>query len=673
MRRADDARPPEDLSLSADADTHRAALAEAKRLLGTDPWRAAALARPVAAATGGVEARFVLGAALRRTGELAAALDVLEPLAAKLGTVWGVQYEHGMALVGTGDGAAATEALGRAVAINPGSSLAVHALGDQLAMLGRSGEAADLHGREIAGLAGDPLLAEGVAALFDGDDRAADAILAGRFGMHPCDLAAVSLIADAGLRLGRFEAVAALLEGALATAPGFLPARYRRAIALFRADKHEAALHEIEALLAGRPGTAISTALRAAVRMQLGDATGAVEDYAAVLAADPGDAQLWHSHGHALRAVGRQADAVAAYRRAIALRPGFGEAYWSLANLKTWRFDAGERAAMAALLERGGTAEDRSYLGFALGKALEDDRHYAEAFDHYRAANALRRAVEPYDAGAARDYVDRSIATFDAPFFAARAGSGALAADPIFVVGMPRSGSTLVEQILASHSAVESASELPDITALARRLAEDGGIYPAQLAALDTADFAMLGREYLDRTRVRRRLGRPRFVDKFPGNFLHAGLIHLILPNARIIEVRRDPLACCVSLYKQAFAQGQAYSYDLGDLGRAYADYLRLMAHFDEVLPGRVTRVRYEALVDRPEREIRHLLDACGLAFEPGCLRFFETPTVVRTPSSEQVRRPIFRDGLDQYRHFEPWLGPLKVALGWPLTTDAEP
>ena len=612
----------------------------------------------------------MLGAALRRTGDPRAALEVLAPLAAALTTVWGVHYEHGMALAGTGDSEAAVAALGKAVAINPSSSLAVHALGDQLAMLGVSGEAADLHGRAIAGLAGDSLLAKGVAALFDGNDSEAHAILAERFGMHPCDLAAVSLIADAGLRLGRFETVAALLEAALATAPHFLPARYRRAVALFRADANEAALLEIEVLLATRSGTAMFTALRAAIRMQLGDAAGAVEDYAAVLAADSSDAQLWHSHGHALRAVGRQADAVAAYRRAIALRPGFGEAYWSLANLKTWRFAAGERAAMAALLEQGGTAEDRSYLGFALGKALEDDRLYADAFDHYNAANALRRAVEPYDADAAQDFIDRSIATFDAPFFAARAGSGDSAADPIFVVGMPRSGSTLVEQILASHSAVESASELPDITAIARRLTEQGGSYPALLATLDSEDLAVLGRGYLDRTRVRRRLGRAHFVDKFPGNFLHAGLIHLILPNARIIDVRREPLDCCLSLYKQAFAQGQAYSYDLGDLGHAYADYLRLMAHFAQVLPGRVTRIRYEALVEQPEPEIRRLLDACGLAFEPDCLRFFETHTVVRTPSSEQVRQPIFRDGLDQFRHFEPWLEPLKVALVASITID---
>ena len=638
-------------------------------MLGSDPRRALDLAGPVVAATGGVEARLVLGAALRRVAELDSAFELLAVLANALPGVWGVHYEHGMTLAALGRCETAAAALGCAVALNPGSSLAVHALGDQLAMLGQAVEAARLHGSEISGLAGDARLADGVAALFDGDAATADAILK-HFGMHLCDLATVSLVADVGLRLGKYEAVAALLATAIGAAPAFLPARYRRAVALFQLEQGEAALAEIEVLLTARPGVPAFVALRAAIRMQLGDAHGAVEDYAAVVASDPDDGQLRHSHGHALRAVGRQAEAVAAYRHAIALRPDFGEAYWSLANLKTWRFADTDREAMAALLASDETSpEDRSYLGFALGKALEDDCRYAEALDHYSAANALRRAAKPHDAAAASTFTDHNIEIFDAGFFSARTGWGDPAADPIFVVGMPRSGSTLVEQILASHSAVESASELPDLTAIARRLAH-GGSYPSTLGALRAEDFAALGREYLDRTRVRRRLERPHFVDKFPGNFLHAGLIHLMLPNARIIDVRRDPRACCVSLFKQAFAQGQAYSYDLADLGNAYRDYRRLMAHFERVLPGRIVRVDYETLVEKPELQIRRLLDACGLEFEPGCLRFFEAPTIVRTPSSEQVRRPIFRDGLDQWRNFAPWLGPLEAALGDALPTD---
>ena len=275
------------------------------------------------------------------------------------------------------------------------------------------------------------------------------------------------------------------------------------------------------------------------------------------------------------------------------------------------------------------------------------------------------------------DFVERTIATFDPRFLAERSSVGLDAADPIFVLGMPRSGSTLIEQILASHSAVEGASELPDITAMARHLsslaaAETGHkeAYPGSLADMPPAAFAELGAAYLERTRVRRSAGRPFFVDKFPGNFMHVGLIHLMLPKARIVDVRRNPLACCVSLFKQCFAQGQAYSYDLADLGGYFIQYEKLMAHFATVLPGRVLRVSYEAMVEDPEHQVRRLLDYCGLEFEAGCLNFFETDRAIRTPSSEQVRRPIFRDGLDQWRNFQPWLEPLVDALG-PLANDA--
>ncbi len=367
-----------------------------------------------------------------------------------------------------------------------------------------------------------------------------------------------------------------------------------------------------------------------------------------------------------------------AYRQAIARAPAFGEAYWSLANLKTWRFEPGDADRMAALLASGEPApEDRCYLHFALGKAKEDEANFAESFDHYRRGNAARRAVLPYHAAAHADFVARTIATFSSHFLAERSSVGLEAADPIFVLGMPRSGSTLIEQILASHSAVEGASELPDITAMARRLSAvaaaetgQGNAYPGSLADMPRAAFAELGAEYLERTRVRRSPGRPFYIDKFPGNFMHVGLIHLMLPRARIVDVRRNPLACCVSLFKQCFAQGQAYSYDLADLGGYFTQYEKLMAHFATVLPGRVLRVSYEAMVEDPEPQVRRLLDHIGLDFEASCLNFFETDRAIRTPSSEQVRRPIFRDGLDQWRNFQPWLKPLADALG-PLATEA--
>jgi tetratricopeptide (TPR) repeat protein len=645
-----------------------AAIAEARRLLRVDPARAADLARRVVPqAAGALEASFVLGAALRRTGNLHGALAVLAPLAAARPSAWGLHYEHGMTLAALGDGAAAVAALERATRANPRSPLAWHALGDQYATLGRADLAAAAQGRALPGGAGDPALAEVAARWFDTEDPAAASALGDRFGLDLNDVAAARLLADVGMRLERHDAVVRLLARSVAAAPDFAPARYHLAVALHRLDRGSAAHEMLAPLMLSHPGIATHHALRAAIRMQIGQEQGAIEDYAAALKLDPDNAALWHSHGHALRAVGRQPAAVDAYRRALALASGFGEPWWSLANLKTWRFAPGDIAAMQAALAADPPPADRACLHFALGKALEDERHYADAFVHYRRGNETRRALAPHDADAHANFIRRTIATFDAPFFAARAGAGIAAPDPIFVLGMPRSGSTLVEQILASHSAVEGASELPYITAIARALTLRDGrerAYPEVLADLAPADFAAAGADYLDRAAIHRPQRRAFFVDKFPGNFLHVGLIHLMLPNARIIDVRRDPRACCVSLFKQNFARGQAYSYDLGDLGRYYADYVALMAHVDRVLPGRVLRVAYEALVEDAERETRRLLDHIGLAFEPGCLDFHAGARSVRTPSSEQVRRPIFRDGLDQWRHFAPWLDPLETALG---------
>lgn len=634
-------------------------------MLARDPVVAADHARRgLAQDPASVEARFLLGAALRRSGAFGAARDALEPLARAQPNAWGVHYELGMALAGSGAGAAAVAALARATQANPRSSLAWHALGDQLLLLGRSAEANAAQARMVPGGVGDRALGELAALFFEHGDAATRAALQARFGIDLNDIGAARLLADIGLRQGRFAAVAALLAPVCAMAPDFIPARFAYAIALHRVERGEAALAAITVALRAYPDLPPLLALAASIHLQLGDAAAAIRDYEALVAATPDDAEAWHAFGHALRAVGRQSEAVAAYRRATALKPGFGEAYWSLANLKTVRFEPDEVVQMRAL-PAAATPDpaDRAYLDFALGKALEDAGRYGESFDHYARGNAARATLEPHDAEAFRRFVADSIAAFDAALFARNRAAGCPQAGPIFVLGMPRSGSTLVEQILASHSAVDGASELPDITALARDLAQRYPGYPASIGQVPEADFAALGADYLARTAVHR-AGKAWLVDKFPGNFLHTGLIQLMLPNARIIDIRRDPMACCFSLFKQAFARGQAYSYDLADLGAYYRDYVALMAHFDAVLPGRVHRIGYEALIDAPEREIRCLLAYCGLPFEPQCLRFFETGRTVRTPSSEQVRRPIFRDGLEQWRHFEAWLAPLATALG---------
>ena len=524
--------------------------------------------------------------------------------------------------------------------------------------------------RQIRASVRDPRLREAAAALGDNRLAVAESLLRAHLKANPTDVAAIRMLAEIGARLGRYGDAEALLARCLTLAPGFSAARHNHAVVLHRQGKSAEALAEVERLLAEQPGNPNYRNLQAAVLARLGEYDRAIAVYADVLAAYPQQPKGWMSYGHALKTVGRRADSIAAYRRSIELLPSLGEAYWSLANLKTFRFTDDDIAAMRAQLARGDLGiEDRFHFQFALGKALEDADDAAGAFAAYAEGNRLRRSVIDHDADENGAHVRRSKALFTPTFLAVRAGAGDPAPDPIFVIGLPRSGSTLVEQILASHSQVEGTQELPDIGAIALRLGGkkargQASRYPEVLAELSPDERRALGAEYLERTRIQRKTGRPFFIDKMPNNFAHVGLIHLILPDAKIIDARRHPLGCCFSAFKQHFARGQAFTYDLAELGRYYADYVELMAHFDAVLPGRVHRVFYESMIDDTETEVRRLLDYCGLPFEESCLRFYENERAVRTASSEQVRRPIFREATDHWRRFDPWLDPLKAALG---------
>jgi hypothetical protein len=368
---------------------------------------------------------------------------------------------------------------------------------------------------------------------------------------------------------------------------------------------------------------------------------------------------------------------VAAYRRSIALVPTLGEAYYSLANLKTFRFEESDVQAMRAQLQSSAINEqDRTHFHFAIAKALEDSGRYAESFEHYAKGNELRSARVGYDPAVTTDLVQRAKRLFTREFFAARAGFGTPRPDPIFIVGLPRAGSTLLEQILASHSRVEGTMELPDIMGMAAKLGDKAqrgqqSAYPEALASLSADECRVLGEQYIEQTRIQRKTDKPFFIDKMPNNFLHIGLIRLALPNARIIDARRHPMACCFSGFKQNFAQGQRYTYSLEDIGRYYRDYVELMAHFDAVLPGSIHRVIYENLVDDTEGEVRRLLSFCDLPFEPATLSFYDNERAVRTVSAQQVRKPIFREGIDHWRHYEEWLAPLRAALG--AVADAYP
>jgi len=548
--------------------------------------------------------------------------------------------------------------------------------GDRLRLAGDVAGADRAYARQMRATVTDPELVRAADALIAGDLPGADALLRGVLARRPADAQALWTAGDVASRLGRNHDAETLLARCLEVAPGLTAARSAYAMVLTWRDKVEAALAQAERLLQTEPANALYRHLRASSLSRLGEDAAAAEAYAAILESHPDQALSWMSYGHVLKTLGRQADAVAAYRRCLALDPRQGEAWWSLANLKTVRFADTDVAAMEQALAAELPDADRLQVHFALGKAHEDAGAFAQAFEHYARGNAIQRARLDYDPAETTGQMRRTKALLGRGFFAARAGQGAPHPDPIFIVGLPRSGSTLVEQILASHSQVEGTQELPYIPALAARLAgrarrESEGAYPDVLAALSPEEFAALGEEYLARAHTHRKTGRPFFIDKLPNNFAHTGLIHLILPNAKIVDARRHPLGCCLSGFKQHFAVGQPFTYDLGDVGRYYADYVELMAHFDANLPSRVHRVIYERMVAEPEAEVRRLLDHCGLPFEESCLRFYENDRAVRTASSEQVRQPIFTDAADHWRNFEPWLGPLKAALGPAL--DAYP
>ncbi|WP_052118005.1 sulfotransferase [Novosphingobium pentaromativorans] len=514
----------------------------------------------------------------------------------------------------------------------------------------------------------DPALIQAGHAMVHNRLEQAEPLLRGRLRENPFDVAAIRMLAEVAGRIGRYQDAERLLRRALELAPAFVAARTNLAMALYRQNKTVEALAELDRLTDDGPGNGV---LRAAVVARLGEFAEAISLYESVLARAGSERQprIWTSYGHALKTVGRQADAVAAYRRALELRPAYGEAWWSIANLKTVRLEEADIPSIqGALAEPSASTEDRYHLHFALAKALEDGGRPEQGFEHYLKANALRREQLPYRAQRTSSAVDRTIALFDSPFLAAREGQGCHQPDPVFVLGMPRAGSTLIEQILSSHSMVEGTMELPDILSLVSQLGKEGS-YPQVIAALTPDRLRELGETYLERTQIHRREGKALFIDKTPNNWLHAGLIHLILPNARIVDARRHPLDCGYSNFRQHYASGQAFSYDLADIGHYYADYVRLMRHFDAVMPGRIVRVIHEDLLDDPEEATRSLLDALNLPFEEACLRFFENDRAVRTASSEQVRRPINRDGAGLWRAVETGLHPLRDALG-PILED---
>ena len=612
---------------------------------------------------------YMIAVSLRHLQRIRQALALLDRLQVLHPGFSRLYQERGHCHVALRDAPRAIDAFLSAVQRNPALPASWRMLESLYRMTGQAENAAmaAAHSATLAQLPAEIITATGLFS--DGDLIPAEAILRAYLLAHGNHVEGMRLLARIGLELDVLDDAETLLEAVLELAPDYRAARYDYALALLRRHKHVQAIAQLDQLLQLDPANRVYRTTHATAYVGVGDHERALGLYRELLVGAPRAADLHLSVAHSLKALGRQPEAVESYRSAAAARPSYGDAYWSLANLKTYRFTDEEIARMRAEEAAAGIGQvDRYHLCFALGKALEDRGEYAESYRYYERGNALKKAQIRYrpEPVERNTRLQKEICTRE--FFAARRGVGCQAAGPIFIVGLPRSGSTLLEQILASHSAVEGTMELADIP---RMVAELQGReadnahprYPHVLAQLKSEDFLRLGEKYLGDTRVYR-TGKPFFIDKMPNNFRHIGLIHLILPQAKIIDARRAAVACCFSNFKQLFASGQEFTYGIEDIARYYRTYVELMEHWDALLPGRILRVQHEQVVEDLEGTVRRLLAYCGLDFEPACLEFYRTLRSVRTASSEQVRQPIFREGLDQWRHFEPWLGPLQQALG---------
>ncbi len=646
-------------------------LMRAAQGLDSDPAEAARRAGAIlASAPLHVEASLLLATACARLGDASVAIRVLEPLVALQPESALLQLELGRAYAAAGHGTAAMAAFSRAVEIDAALSDAWAALARERYAAGdeAGGDSAYARYSKLSRLA--PGLNDAALALADNRLMTAESLLSAYRIAAPNDVDALRMQAECATRRLEYAQAERLLSECLALAPGYAEARYDLACALLMQQKGAAALPLVERLLAGDPGNASYQQLKAQVLRLLDRTRDAIELVESTLKEHPADANSWLLYGTLLREAGDTAQAINAFRKAKDLRPESGRAYWSLANLKTYRFTLAEISELERTVA-GMPAHgiERIHFEFALGKAREDAQEFARAFEHYALGNHLFRLTIEHDADAVAERAHRSSKLYTREFFSARSGSGSSRRDPIFIVGLPRSGSTLLEQILASHSQIEGAGELTALPSLALELGGDPSLpsstdYLQSVARLGGPQLEELAREYLAKAAVYRREAKPRFVDKMLLNFQHVGLIHLMFPNASIIDARRHPVACGFSCYKQLFSRGIYFSYDQEEMGRYYRDYAQVMEHFDAVLPGRIYRLHYENLIADPEREVRQLLEHCELPFEASCLRFHENRRTVQTISSEQVRQPLYTESVDQWRHFEQWLGPLKAALG---------
>jgi len=612
---------------------------------------------------------YLIALSQRYSNRIPEALATLERLELHHPAFSRLYQERGHCHVVLKDAPRAIDAFLRGVNINPALPASWSMLEGLYRMTGNMDNAgmAAAHVATLKRLPPEVVQATGLFS--DGDLAPAEGIIRAYLLKHGNHVEAMRLLARIAFKRDVLSDAELLLESVLELAPDYQAARHDYALVLLERHRHLQARLQLDKLLAIEPANRQYRTLYATTCVGLGEHERAVTLYRELLVDAPGAADLHLSVAHSLKTLGQQEASIDAYRAAAAVRPHFGDAYWSLANLKTYRFtddelsrmQAGESAPTVALL-------DRYHLCFALGKALEDRGEYQESWRYYERGNGLKRSESRYRPEILETNTAKQREFCTQAFFARRAGWGVKSPDPIFIVGLPRAGSTLLEQILASHSGVEGTQELADVPRMVMELQgrEPDMLnprYPGILEEMSREDFLRLGEKYLADTRIYR-TDKPSFIDKMPNNFRHIGLIHLMLPNAKIIDARREPMACCFSNLKQLFANGQEFTYSIDDIARYYRTYLDLMEHWDEVLPGRVLRVWHEDVVDDLGGNVRRMLDFCGLTFQPACVDFYKTERSVRTASSEQVRQPIFREGLDQWKHYEQWLAPLKDALG---------
>lgn len=610
---------------------------------------------------------YMQAVALRHLQRISEALATLEKLEDAYPGYPRLFQERGHCHVFLRQAPEAIRAFSHAVELNPALPGSWRMLASLYKMTGKPAESAMAaqHVAKLETLAPEVVTARSMLA--DGNLREAEDLIRGYLRRAPTDFEAMRVLAQIAHGNEFSKDAALLLEAVLAAKPDYRPARHDYVLALMATHRHKDARAQVGILIAAEPENLAYRMTLASILVGEGSTAEAVALYRELLAKRPDDPELHLSLGHALKTLGERADAELAYVEAARRRPNFGDAYWSLANLKTYRFTDGQLATMREQVDAARTpAVDRYHLCFALGKALEDRGEFEESFRFYARGNALKKDESTYRPEALEHTLKRQAELCTREFFETRRGFGCPDPSPIFIVGLPRAGSTLLEQILASHSRVEGTMELAEVPRLASALDQHAGgaRYPGALAALSADDFRALGETYIRETRHYRTRNTPFFIDKMPNNFRHVSLIHLMLPNAKIIDARREAMACCFGNFKQLFASGQQFTYSLADLAQYYRMYVRLMAHWDAVLPGRVLRVQHEDVLDDLEGSVRRMLDFCGLEFEPACVEFHKSDRRVHTASSEQVRRPITREGVDQWRNYEPWLGELRAALG---------